>query len=180
MKQCKAIRLESLLIYFLFLIKLIKASRIDISLGTCNIPVIKEHITQSEFLSKYAYDSPVVFKSISNPQRNSEFKKLCQFEALIAKYGDKHVEVSTANTHSYKKYSMKFEDYLYKHVLVSNENDKFKYGNETWYFFGGNNITEWKELFDAYERPIYELPHHIHAYSFGVAASHTGLNLNLI
>lgn len=77
---------------------------------------------------------------------------------------------------------MKFSEYVNKYVLPFEEDDpellnsnKLKYGNETWYFFGENNFTEWKSLIDLYERPKYELPSHTHAYSFGVAASFTGV-----
>lgn len=40
---------------------------------------------------------------------------------------------------------------------------------ETFYFFGGNNLTEWHSLFKHYEPPPYVLPHTEGAYSFGIA-----------
>ncbi len=142
--------------------------------GPCNIPVVKGSITQDEFIEKYAYTSPVIFKN-SGTTRNKLFQEKCEFQNLIEIYGDKYVTVSTANTYSYRTYSMKFCEYLNKFVLVSESSIQQRYGNETMYFFGGNNITEWKDLFDTYDRPIYTLPMHNHAYSFGVAASHTGM-----
>lgn len=145
----------------------------EISKCECNIPVLTEPITQQEFIEKYAYESPVVFRR-SDKSRNKEFQEMCKFENLIQVYGDKYVTVSTANTYSYKTFSMQLAEYLNVYVLASSENGKQKYGNETMYFFGGNNVTEWKGLFDIYERPFYNLPLHKHAYSFGVAASHTG------
>jgi ribosomal protein L16 Arg81 hydroxylase len=144
--------------------------------GPCNIPIETEEITQEDFLTKYAYTSPVIFR-IKNKERNSKFKDKCNLHNLIKEYGNKKITVSTANTHSYKKYSMRLSEYLSTYVLPFEEsiNPKLKYGNETWYFFGENNYTEWKELLDLYERPKYNLPNHEHAYSFGIAAGLTGV-----
>ena len=48
-------------------------------------------------------------------------------------------------------------------------------GNETFYWFGDNNYTEFASLFSAYNPPKYSLPDTIPAYSFGVAAAGTGV-----
>jgi hypothetical protein len=147
--------------------------------GPCNIPIEENPISQQEFLNKYAYKSPVVFRrSKLQVGRNLKFQDKCTFENLIAEYGDKFVTVSTANTYSYKKYSMRLDDYLNKYVLSMKKNENYhrlKYGNETWYFFGENNYTEWKPLLDLYELPIYKLPFHQPAYSFGIAGFYTGV-----
>jgi hypothetical protein len=147
--------------------------------GPCNIPIENDPISLNDFLENYAYKSPVIFRqSVKEADRNVIFNEKCSFENLIKDYGDKHVTVSTANTHSYKKYTMRLDDYLNEHVLSKSKNSnyhKMKYGNETWYFFGENNYTEWKPLLDLYERPYYNLPNHEHAYSFGVAAFYTGV-----
>lgn len=144
--------------------------------GPCNIPIETEEITQEEFLAKYAFSSPVIFR-LKDKERNLKFKEKCSLHNLIRDFGDKKVTVSTANTHSYKKYSMRLSEYLNTYVLPFEEsfNPKLKYGNETWYFFGENNYTEWKELLDLYERPKYKLPDHEHAYSFGIAGGLTGV-----
>ena len=153
-----------------------RVSLSDIGIGPCNIPIVTESITQDEFLQQYAYTSPVIFKkSFFSPTRNRQFEIECDLVNLVKNYGQKYVTISTANTYSYKKHSIQFAEYLNKYVLISsNEYEKFKYGNETWYFFGENNVTEWGQLFDLYERPQYTLPLHTHAYSFGVAAGATG------
>lgn len=58
----------------------------------------------------------------------------------------RQVTVSSANTYSYKRYSMKLKDYLDKYVIskpdVNELYEKLKYGNETWYFFGGMLIIK--------------------------------------
>lgn len=149
----------------------------QVKVGPCTIPVETEPISQKDFLEKYAYSSPVVFRrSDKEKDRNKLFQEKCQLDNLISEYGNKFVTVSTANTYSYKKFSMKFSDYMNKYVLNNDENmPKLKYGNETWYFFGENNVTEWKNLLDLYERPKYKLPKHEHAYSFGIASGFTGV-----
>lgn len=48
-------------------------------------------------------------------------------------------------------------------------------GSDTLYFFGDNNFTEWRRLFEHYESPPYVLPHTSGAYSFGIAGSGTGV-----
>ena len=48
-------------------------------------------------------------------------------------------------------------------------------GNETFYWFGDNNYTEFASLFSAYNPPKYSLPDTLPAYSFGVAGTGTGV-----
>jgi hypothetical protein len=119
-----------------------------VKVGPCTIPIETEPISQKDFEEKYAYTSPVVFRrSDKEKDRNKIFQEKCQLDNLMSEYGNKYVTVSTANTYSYKKFSMKFSDYMNKYVLNHDENmPKLKYGNETWYFFGENNLTEWKSL----------------------------------
>lgn len=148
--------------------------------GPCTIPVVHGPISQEEFLQKYAYRSPVVIKpSQSERLKNELFQKKCQIDNLIEEFGDKFVTISTANTYSYNKYSMRLRDYLNKYVIGFDKGhlaeSKLKYGNETWYFFGENNYTEWKPLLELYHRPRYELPQHEHAYSFGIAGFYSGV-----
>ncbi|CAF0834659.1 unnamed protein product [Brachionus calyciflorus] len=151
----------------------------EIEEGPCNIPIVTEPISQREFLDKYAFTSPVIFRfSEQITSKNKLFQEKCQLENLKTYYGDKYVTVSSANTYSYKRYSMKLNDYLDQHIIPlskKNVRPELKYGNETWYFFGENNFTEWKSLFDLYQKPNYWLPKHTHAYSFGIAAFYTGV-----
>ena len=42
-------------------------------------------------------------------------------------------------------------------------------------WFGDNNHTEWKKLFDSYVQPPYRLPKLTGAYSFGLAGPGTGV-----
>ena len=151
-----------------------------VSKGPCNVPVESASLSQSEFLKKYAYNSPVIIRrSAEEIEKNKLFTEKCQLDNILNDYGEKYVTVSTANTYSYKKFSMKLSDYLNQYVIPYERIDdsvlpKIKYGNETWYFFGENN-NEWKSLLNLYDRPKYNLPNHEHAYSFGIAAGLTGV-----
>lgn len=151
----------------------------EIDSGPCNMPVEYEPISEGEFLEKYAYKFPVVFRhSQADKNRNKLFQQKCQIDSLDKDYGDKMVTIGTANTYSYQRSKIQLSEYLNKYVLgleKESKENKIKYGNETWYFFGENNYTEWKGLFDLYERPKYSLPGHEHAYSFGVASLYTGV-----
>jgi hypothetical protein len=139
----------------------------------CNIPIETfESLTQEKFLAKYAFSSPVVIRHSNTSDRNRLFQEKCKKENLLKEFGDKPVTVSTANTHSYRRYSIRFKEYIQSYVNVNEKTEtkqKLKYGNETWYFFGENNYSEWKNLLDLYERPKLGLTNHIHAYSFGVS-----------
>ncbi|XP_041133014.1 jmjC domain-containing protein 8 isoform X3 [Polyodon spathula] len=48
-------------------------------------------------------------------------------------------------------------------------------GSDTLYFFGDNNFTEWRSLFQNYFPPPYTLPGTSGAYSFGIAGPGTGV-----
>ena len=151
----------------------------DVKTGPCNIPIEHDPISQEDFIQKYAYTSPVIFRRSSlQKERNNLFKDKCDLNNLKNEHGDKKIVVSSANTYSYGRYTMKLSDYLEKYVKSKTDEDhdieKLKYGNETWYFFGEHNVSEWKSLFDLYERPAYTLPSHDYAYSFGIAAAFTG------
>lgn len=147
--------------------------------GPCNIPVLTVPISKKEFLDKYAFTSPVIFRfSEQEMSKNQKFQQKCQLDNLKKEFGDKYVTVSSANTYSYKRYSMKLANYLEDFILPYDKiknRPELQYGNETWYFFGENNITEWKSLLDLYQRPTYELPGHTHVYSFGIARFYTGV-----
>lgn len=145
--------------------------------GPCNIPVENDVITNEEFLRKYAYKSPVVFKKNGfQTKRNQLFAAKSHIDNLLTEYADKRVTISTANTYSYRKFTMRFDDYIKEQVFSKTPSSYLNdFGNETLYFFGDNNYTEWQSLFDIYEKPVYTLPDHIPMYSFGVAAEGSGV-----
>lgn len=60
----------------------------EIETGPCNIPIINEPITEKEFLNKYAYSTPVVFRRY-DLNRNKLFKEKCEIDNLYNEYGHK-------------------------------------------------------------------------------------------
>ena len=47
--------------------------------------------------------------------------------------------------------------------------------SETFYFFGDNDMQEWKSFFEKYKLPPLNLPRHYPALSFGLAGPGTGV-----
>ena len=54
-------------------------------------------------------------------------------------------------------------------------NSHWFYPAETFYFFGDNDVVEWKELLDEYKLPPFKLPMYHAALSFGLAGPGTGV-----
>jgi hypothetical protein len=83
------------------------------SLETCNIPEESSLITQDEFNIRYGGKGnptqPVVFRQIAI---NKQFLNMIQLDSILHRYGNKYITVTTANTHSYKKRSIKLNDYI--------------------------------------------------------------------
>jgi len=138
--------------------------------GPCNIERRDvESLSQFEFLERYAFDAPVVLRLSKTNLKTREFS---QRSAMLNKYGENLIRLSTANTHSYNKVDVTLKYYV-EELLRPQSLDMF--GNETFYWFGDNNYTEWQELFDSYEPPPYNLPGKQAAYSYGVAGPGTGV-----
>ncbi|KAI4900796.1 hypothetical protein NFI96_026300, partial [Prochilodus magdalenae] len=166
-------------LFLLLLFRLVKLEEdnggwgLDSSLGDegdCNIEIRDvASITHTEFLQEYAYTRPVILRGVSD---NTKFRFLCSKASLLREYRDKTVRLSTANTHSYRKVDVRFEEFV-KFLLNPQPEDTL--GSDTLYFFGDNNFTEWRSLFEEYTAPPYGLPHTSPAYSFGIAGAGTGV-----
>ncbi|XP_013083749.2 jmjC domain-containing protein 8-like isoform X2 [Biomphalaria glabrata] len=138
--------------------------------GPCDIEVRNAaSLSQQEFLSRYAYSKPVVIRGATD---NKVFQDQCRKDAILKEYSSKRIRLSSANTHSYEKVDVTL-DYYVTHVLKPQTLSKL--GNETFYWFGDNNFTEWKSLIDLYKPPPYFLPKMTGAYSFGLAGAGTGV-----
>ncbi|KAG8539826.1 hypothetical protein GDO81_020300 [Engystomops pustulosus] len=81
-------------------------------------------ITYSEFIEQYAYKRPVIIQGITD---NSEFRSLCRREKLLQMYGDRSVRLSTANTYSYDKVDVPFQEYV-EHLLRPQDLDSLGVG----------------------------------------------------
>uniref|UniRef100_A0A8C8S2H9 Jumonji domain containing 8 n=1 Tax=Pelusios castaneus TaxID=367368 RepID=A0A8C8S2H9_9SAUR len=139
--------------------------------GLENVPSAKgpgKYVIPSVF-SRYAFSRPVVIQGITD---NSEFQALCMKDKLLAEFGNRLVRLSTANTYSYRKVDVPFQEYV-EHLLGSQ--DLASLGSDTLYFFGDNNFTEWDSLFQKYMPPPFRIPGTSRAYSFGIAGSGSGV-----
>nr|XP_046270395.1 jmjC domain-containing protein 8 isoform X2 [Scatophagus argus] len=138
--------------------------------GPCNIDVWdRSSLSHQQFIERYAYSRPVILRGLTD---NTRFRSLCSKSSLLEQYGDRRVRLSTANTHSYRKVDVPFQEYV--DVLLRPQSAD-ALGSDTLYFFGDNNFTEWRSLFEHYEPPSYVLPHTSGAYSFGIAGPGTGV-----
>ncbi|XP_072838639.2 jmjC domain-containing protein 8 isoform X1 [Pogona vitticeps] len=135
----------------------------------CTVERRDARLTYSQFIQQYAFSRPVILQGITD---NSEFQAQCTKEKLLARYGDRLVRLSTANTYSYHKVDLAFQDYVDQFLEPQ---DQTSLGSETLYFFGDNNFTEWGPLFQKYRPPPFQIPGTTGAYSFGIAGSGSGV-----
>ncbi|XP_034640782.1 jmjC domain-containing protein 8 isoform X2 [Trachemys scripta elegans] len=79
----------------------------------CTVERRDASLTYSQFIDQYAFSRPVVIQGITD---NSEFQALCTRNKLLAEFGDRLVRLSTANTYSYHKVDVPFQEYV-EHLL---------------------------------------------------------------
>ncbi|XP_042294628.1 jmjC domain-containing protein 8 isoform X2 [Sceloporus undulatus] len=130
---------------------------------TCTVERRDTSLTYAQFIQQYAFSRPVILQGITD---NSEFQSQCTKERLLAKFGDHPIRLSTANTYSYRKVDLPFQEYVDQ---LLEPQDLNSLGSETFYFFGDNNFTEWGPLFQNYTPPPFQIPGTTGAYSFGIA-----------
>ncbi|NWX95471.1 JMJD8 protein, partial [Nothoprocta ornata] len=125
------------------------------------------------------------------------FRALCTKDKLLAAFGQRPVRLSTANTYSYRKVDLPFQEYV-ERLLKPQDPAALGSGRsratgprgsrrgpapvtgppspaDTLYFFGDNNFTEWGPLFQNYVPPPFRIPGTTGAYSFGIAGSGSGV-----
>ncbi|KAM6351724.1 jmjC domain-containing protein 8 isoform 2-T2 [Alca torda] len=135
----------------------------------CTVERADASLTYSLFLQRFAFSRPVILRGFTD---NSAFRALCTREKLLAAFGALPVRLSTANTYSYRKVDVPFQEYV-EHLLKPQ--DPARLGSDTLYFFGDNNFTEWGSLFQEYMPPPFRIPGTSAAYSFGIAGSGSGV-----
>ncbi|KAL4240024.1 Cupin superfamily protein [Mactra antiquata] len=140
--------------------------------GPCNIDIIDvqtHRFSQEDFIENYAYKKPVIIRRATN---NKKLQDMCTKDKLLQRYGDHVVRLSSANTHSYRKRDVTLNHYV-EEIMKPQTLDML--GNETFYWFGDNDYDKFSELFDTYIPPPFDLPSMTGVYSFGLAASGTGV-----
>ncbi|XP_008577408.1 PREDICTED: jmjC domain-containing protein 8 [Galeopterus variegatus] len=129
----------------------------------------RSDLSYAEFVQHYAFLRPVILPGLTD---NWKFRALCSRERLLASFGDSVVRLSTANTYSYQKVDLPFQEYVEQ---LLHPQDPSSLGNDTLYFFGDNNFTEWASLFRHYSPPPFGLLGTAPAYSFGIAGAGSGV-----
>ncbi|XP_061456379.1 jmjC domain-containing protein 8 isoform X2 [Rhineura floridana] len=136
---------------------------------SCTVERRDATLSYSLFIEQYAFSRPVILRGITD---NLEFQAQCTKDKLLAKFGDRPVRLSTANTYSYRKVDLPFQDYVDQ---LLEPQDQTSLGSETLYFFGDNNFTEWGPLFRKYTPPPFRIPGTTGVYSFGIAGPGSGV-----
>eukprot|EP01147_Barroeca_monosierra_P008673 gene8673-1066_t len=117
----------------------------------------------------YSTSDPVILVGL---QDNTYFQHVCTHENLLEQYNDTTVTLSSANTHSYAKYTIPFTDYL-NHLLQPRKLDDV--AGDTWYFFGNNDYERsWTNFTKHYLPPEYSYMRDPF-FSFGIGGSGSGV-----
>ncbi|ESO00851.1 hypothetical protein HELRODRAFT_82533, partial [Helobdella robusta] len=143
-------------------------SKLIVHEGGCNVERL-DSLSQEDFIENYAYKKPFIVK---NSNDNTKFRKFSRRQTMLEQFGDKIVRLSTANTYSYGKKDVALKEYIEKILKPQGLQDR---GNETFYWFGDNNHTEWSEVFAAYHPPPLHIPKMSPAFSYGLAGAGTGV-----
>jgi len=146
--------------------------------GPCTV----ERVDASQFASLEAFHDahrarggvPVVVTGLA--PRNDAFRAMNAKEALLRRWGDETIVLSTANTHSYRKVAKTLREYFDDHLRVQ---DLAVPGDETLYWFGDNDHERWAEHFAAYSPPPLIPRSADVAYSFGVGGPLSGVPLHV-
>ncbi|XP_058893294.1 jmjC domain-containing protein 8 isoform X5 [Kogia breviceps] len=80
-------------------------------------------LSYAEFVQRYAFSRPVILQGLTD---NSRFRDLCSRQRLLALFGDSVVRLSTANTYSYQKVDLPFQEYVEQ---MLHPQDPFSMGN---------------------------------------------------
>ena len=120
-------------------------SRYDSPLdGPCTVERVPfDEMTADRFDSEYRDNKPVVLTGMRD--RNDAFRDACAKDVLLREWGDKDIVLSTANTHSYLKFTKTLREYVSSHTVTQRLD---KLGDETLIWFGDNKHTESRSHLD--------------------------------
>ncbi|KJH47862.1 EAP30/Vps36 family protein [Dictyocaulus viviparus] len=137
--------------------------------GPCNIERHNANdLTQKEFLTRFAYNEPVIIYNVNN----DEFRRLTARKKMMEDWKDYQVTLNSANTYSYTRIQTSFGEYVEYYLKPQNIATP---GNETMYLFGDIDQELWDPLLRSYKLPQWSLPGHTPALSFGLAGAGTGV-----
>ena len=109
----------------------------------CNIP--KQPISNLIGM-KTLPDEPVIY--IADSKRQNKMQQHSTRDYLLENYGDIEVILSSSNTYSHGRYTSTLEEYITTSVDTSSQ-----YSNESFYLFGNNYNSIFKELSTLYQIP---------------------------
>ena len=133
-------------------------------------------LTPAAFVTLYQRPNrPVVLTGLAS--RNAEFRAMCHRDALLERWGDAAIVLSTANTHSYDKHVKTLRAYAEHHMAPQTLDAR---GDETLYWFGDNDHDEFGDFFPAFKRASLIGKKYVPesasvAYSFGVGGPLSGV-----
>lgn len=137
----------------------------------CNIPKVHaSELSREAFEEKYLEKLPVIIVGATD---TSKFSAAVQKAALLNRYGNYSVTLSSANKNSYEKQEAQL--LFYVDEIMSKPQTLTAKGNETWYHFGDNKHNEWREIFDLYEQPKKYIYGPYASLSFGLGSSGSGV-----
>ncbi|XP_069503134.1 jmjC domain-containing protein 8 isoform X3 [Ambystoma mexicanum] len=93
----------------------------------CSVERRDASLTYAEFIEQYAFSRPVILRGITS---NLAFQALCTKKMLLQEFGDRIVRLSTANTYSYEKVDVPFQEYV-EHLLKPQDEDTLGCGSGT-------------------------------------------------
>ena len=143
------------------------------SIERCNIPKVDARtLSREAFEDEYLERAPVVLLHATD---TAAFRKAVQKEALLAKFENFSVTLSSANRHSYAKREVPLGVYVREMMGKGGPQRLDAKGSDTWYHFGDNKHDEWRDVFDHYEKPSKYIFGPFASLSFGIGASGSGV-----
>lgn len=137
----------------------------------CNIPRVQaKSVTREAFANQYLERYPVILQGATD---TSIFRRVVEKELLLSKYGNYSVILSSANKNSYDKRTVPLREYLGNSYMRPQQLNAS--GASSWYLFGDNRHEEWKEAFDAYEKPNRYVFGKYASLSFGIGPAGSGV-----
>ncbi|XP_025272924.2 jmjC domain-containing protein 8 isoform X2 [Canis lupus baileyi] len=122
-------------------------------------------LSYAEFVQQYAFSRPVILQRLTD-------------NSVSCRAPPPHLLAGTCRrsrpvlTRPFPTVDLPFQDYV-EHLL--HPQDPSSLGNDTLYFFGDNDFSEWASLFQHYSPPPFSLLGTTAAYSFGIAGAGSGV-----